>query len=436
MARYRLMPPNFQDLDYWKEFCDAIDHVWKNEIDNPQKAFRLLRDTYAMTFTPYGQLPRSSYPNNEYDPIEGTQVFDINNFFDFSRKPEFAEFTLTSPTVVINLALYGATNVKTGFPQTLVILYRKQAGEWLQIPPSQYTATSNDLVEVNYIMPSGTDIKIVERISSPELSSQLRYLGFQFPKTEFISRASSVVGSPALQVLASNYGDYLNSTKGTPQVFDFFGFCLASEFTLKRLWTTRTKPQATINYLAQSAPYRDNTTLTYAKTVSPPTVPQNTIPLSVGINVVTLPYSGADASVYTRAPGEDYVLRTVSDYYPTPNVPAIVTDLIFSTPLPIGTDILVLYKNARLPYGTFYEEDDPIIGTPVWLGGDWFPTSHVNLRYSLAKYGGSLDSDEIRQFFNYVANLNLVLDQVILTDTVNLKPSGVGIAAQLKITQL
>lgn len=437
MARYKLMPPNFQDLTFWKEFCDAIDYVWKNEIDNPQKAFKLLRDTYAMTYVPYGELPDSSYPNNEYDPLEGTKIFDINNFFDFSRKAEEAEFTILADTNVVDLTTYSANNVQTGYPQTLVILYRWNGVKWTQVPPSQYKATSPTELTFSYTLLGGTQLKVVERISSPELSSQLRYLGFQFPNTEFISRASSIIGSPALQVLASNYGNYLAATKGTPQFFDFFGFCLASEFTVRRLWSEVTKPNATVGYQSQTAPYKYDTSLTFNEVVAPPTIPQNSITLVTNIDIDIYPYPKSNVDVYTKAPlATTYTLRPLSDYDPTPGVPSSSNILTFTAPLAIGTEVLVLYKTSKIPYGVFREEGDPLIGTPVWLGGDWFPTSHVNLRYNLSKYGGSLDSNEIRQFFDYVSNLNLVLDSVILSDSGTIAPVNVGLAAKMKITQL
>lgn len=438
MARYKLMPPNFQDLSFWKELCDAIDYVWKNEIDNPQRAFKLLRDTYALTFTPYGELPDSSYPNNEYDPLEGTKTFDINNFFDFSRQAEQAELPpILSNTTVVNLTTYSATNVQTGYPQTLVIVYRWDGAKWLQIPPSQYRASSPTELTFSFTLLAGTLLKLVERISSPELSSQLRYLGFQFPNTEFISRASSFVGSPALQVLASNYGDYLARTKGTPQFFDFFGFCLASEFTVKRLWSELPKAQATVTYRSQSAPYKHDTNLTYTATVNPPTVPQNNITIPNNIVIDVYPYNKSNVDLYLKSPTSDtYTLAPLSSYDPSPGMPSSFNVLTFTTPLAIGTDILILYKASKMPYSIFREEGDPLIGTPVWLGGDWFPTSHVNLRYSLAKYGGSLDSTEIRKFFDYVANLNLVLDAVILSESATIAPVNVGLAAKMKITQL
>jgi len=437
MARYKLMPPNFQDLEFWKEFCDAIDYVWKNEVDNPQKAFRLLRDTYAMTFVPYGESPDSSYPNNEYDPLEGTKVFDINNFFDFSRQAESAEFTLASPESVINLASYGATNVQTGYPQTLVIVYKWNGSKWSQIPPSQYVATSPIELTFSYVLPSGTKLKLVERISSPELSSQLRYLGFQFPNTEFISRASSVLKSPALQVLASNYGNYLAATKGTPQFFDFFGFCLASEFSVRRLWAEVPYAPASVSYQAQGAPYKYDTSLTFKKVVNPPSVPQNGITLSTNISIDIYPYTKSNVDLYIKGPTEtSYTLVPVSDYDPTPGIASSFNVLNFGSPLAIGTEILIMYKRSKIPYGILREEGDPLIGTPVWAGGNWFPTSHVNLRYNLLKYGGSLDSNEIRKFFDYVANLNLVLDSVILSESGSIAPANVGLAAKMKITQL
>lgn len=58
-------------------------------------------------------------------------------------------------------------------------------------------------------------------------------------------------------------------------------------------------------------------------------------------------------------------------------------------------------------YDTFYNEGESEIGTPIWEGGTWYPTTHVTI---VAKGGfKGLDILTLQQFFYEIANYNLVL---------------------------
>jgi hypothetical protein len=58
-------------------------------------------------------------------------------------------------------------------------------------------------------------------------------------------------------------------------------------------------------------------------------------------------------------------------------------------------------------YEEFYNEGDSAIGTPIWEGGTWYPTTHVTIE---AKGGlKGLDILTLQQFFYEIANYNLVL---------------------------
>lgn len=61
-------------------------------------------------------------------------------------------------------------------------------------------------------------------------------------------------------------------------------------------------------------------------------------------------------------------------------------------------------------YVTFVAEGDPSIGTAIWDGGPWFPTTHV----SIVAAGGlqQLDIQTLVSFFYEIANYNLVLSSV------------------------
>lgn len=71
---------------------------------------------------------------------------------------------------------------------------------------------------------------------------------------------------------------------------------------------------------------------------------------------------------------------------------------------------LTVTKLWTQDYVSFVPENDPSIGTPIWEGGNWYPTTHVNI---VAKGGlSSLDIKTLVSFFYEIANYNLVLHAV------------------------
>ncbi len=61
-------------------------------------------------------------------------------------------------------------------------------------------------------------------------------------------------------------------------------------------------------------------------------------------------------------------------------------------------------------YEDFLPEGDAGIGTPVWEGGTWYPTTHVLI--SVVDGLGTLDIATLQSFFYEIANYNLVLQAV------------------------
>ncbi len=61
-------------------------------------------------------------------------------------------------------------------------------------------------------------------------------------------------------------------------------------------------------------------------------------------------------------------------------------------------------------YIDFYAEGDGTIGTPIWEGGTWYPTTHVTIEAN----GGLQDLDifTLQSFFYEIANYNLVLQAI------------------------
>lgn len=67
-------------------------------------------------------------------------------------------------------------------------------------------------------------------------------------------------------------------------------------------------------------------------------------------------------------------------------------------------------------YGAFLPEGDPGIGTPIWEGGTWFPTTHVIVSFDPFKFA-SASIDKLLALFYAIANYNLVVDAINLNGT-------------------
>jgi hypothetical protein len=74
---------------------------------------------------------------------------------------------------------------------------------------------------------------------------------------------------------------------------------------------------------------------------------------------------------------------------------------------------LAVTKLWTQDYVNFVAEGDQSIGTPIWEGGPWYPTTHV----AIIAAGGlqSIDVSDLITFFYEIANYNLVLYSVELS---------------------
>lgn len=64
-------------------------------------------------------------------------------------------------------------------------------------------------------------------------------------------------------------------------------------------------------------------------------------------------------------------------------------------------------------YGPMLPEGDAGIGAPVWEGGAWFPTTHVNLLFDPFRFNSPSFAKLINLFYA-VANYNLVVENILL----------------------
>jgi len=88
---------------------------------------------------------------------------------------------------------------------------------------------------------------------------------------------------------------------------------------------------------------------------------------------------------------------------------------------------LAVTKLWTQDYINFVPEGDSTIGTPIWEGGTWYPTTHVNI----VAAGGlqSVDVATLATFFYEIANYNLVLNDIASTYNLNISTSVLGTTA-------
>lgn len=83
--RDKLLPPNYTDLQVWKDLADSIDAVFSDKIDNPQRLFALLRDTFPYRFSEWGQdLPTGLFDKTDLYPFPKEEYIFVNNMLGFS----------------------------------------------------------------------------------------------------------------------------------------------------------------------------------------------------------------------------------------------------------------------------------------------------------------------------------------------------------------
>jgi hypothetical protein len=86
-----------------------------------------------------------------------------------------------------------------------------------------------------------------------------------------------------------------------------------------------------------------------------------------------------------------------------------------------------VYQTWTQDYQTFLMEGDPAIGLSIDKGGSWYPTTHVILEYDQNRFQG-IEPSQLVEFFNYFANVNLVLWMTQLggTETIPMEAAFLG----------
>lgn len=80
----------------------------------------------------------------------------------------------------------------------------------------------------------------------------------------------------------------------------------------------------------------------------------------------------------------------------------------------LNTDVKYYMLWTR-DYVHFLKENNPAIGTPVWAGGQWYPTTHIRLDISESNLAPGVLVNFVRLFYD-ISNYNLVLESIEQTE--------------------
>lgn len=122
---------------------------------------------------------------------------------------------------------------------------------------------------------------------------------------------------------------------------------------------------------------------------------------------------------------QDYLklCRHLAEYYSNDKGTPLWTDFL-GWCLDTHFDV---YQTWTQDYQTFLLEGDPAIGLSIDKGGTWYPTTHVVLEYDQTRFAG-IKPNQLVEFFNYFANVNLVLWMTQLggTETIPMEAAMLG----------
>ncbi len=81
------------------------------------------------------------------------------------------------------------------------------------------------------------------------------------------------------------------------------------------------------------------------------------------------------------------------------------------TVTPLWAQVDPTYKT----YINFQPAGSPQIGTPVWEGGSWYPTSHVDVTV-ISNFSSAIELDELLNLLRFVAPINICIRNIIVED--------------------
>ena len=385
LNRYRLFSPNFQELPAWKGFADAIDEVFKDKIDDPQVVFRLLRNTFG--FGP------SSYTNINDESLVET-------------------FDLTGVTTSLFLR-----QIVTGYPeQNHLSVYRKPTGnpdsDYALMTVPLYNTDASNRINFSPALPAGTTVKVVPRALQPSGTYDISNLyNFSGPVPSDRYEVFDVVAPQTI----------FNLPTSKPELVT--GYPTSNRILVYSKLTT----QSDVFYQFVPQSYYNITTNKQIVFLTPQVA-------GTTVKVVLRPHS-VEVSRKLNQLGFDYDdldFVTLPSEYENSDITQVMSDLIGNYYIHskgtksfadfFGYVFKAVFRVEQQwaedlnddEYHNFQPHGSPLIGTPVWAGGTWYPTSHVKIYYDLVKFGNSLNERAVKDFFLYISPINLVVIAIVL----------------------
>lgn len=391
MKRYRLFSPNLQELPVWKDFSDTIDEVFKDGIDDPQVVLRLLRDTFA--YGPYS-----------YQELNDPSLEEV--------------FNIRTPTTTIYLQ-----QIKTVYPnQTDVMVYQKAT----DAPDSDYVMVSvpyYQVIELNGLqfttpLAINQTIKVVPRPRIPQgtydVNNLYNFSGpvpdelFQVYTVQFLFQAIFVLPASKTRLVtgAPSSNRLLVYTKLSGQSDVFYQFVPPSEYTL-----------TSAKIITFNVP---RTLGTVVKIMVRP----SSVEITRKLNLLGFDYNDMDFVTLPSERENSDVTQVMSDlignyYIHTKGKKNFASFFAYVFKALFRVDQLWAEDLGDDAYHNFTPNGSLSIGTPVWDGGTWYPTSHVEIYYDLLKFANTLNERAVTDFFAYVCPINLVVVAIVLETVVD-----------------
>lgn len=125
----------------------------------------------------------------------------------------------------------------------------------------------------------------------------------------------------------------------------------------------------------------------------------------------------------------DQFIKMAVQFYPEQGTNSWVDFLGFAT-----NSLITVTQLWTIDYVNFYPEGNPLIGTPVYAGGEWFPTSHVDIKIN-ANFSSRVSLVDFYDLLIFAAPVNLVFrDVTIEYANVKIDDMQVAMAGYIDIT--
>ncbi len=156
-----------------------------------------------------------------------------------------------------------------------------------------------------------------------------------------------------------------------------------------------------------------------------PTSTRISLATMVGMNFYNLA-ALSDKTIY------DQFIKYAVQFYPEQGTPSWSDYLGFATDTLIEiTQLWAQTDSTGTQYVNMVPVGDPSIGTPVWAGGTWFPTSHYDV--TVLSNFGTTDIQQLTELLQFVAPINVVFRNIQSQYSSNVTNLYFGLAATIEV---